>query len=178
MSRKVLIISASPRLKGNSDTLCDRFAEGAIADGKEVEKVFLADKNIGFCKGCGYCTKHHTCIQNDDMGEILDKMVKADVIVLASPVYFYCINGALKNFLDRTVPRYTEIKDKVFYYLLTAADNSPDAFDEAMTALSGYIRCLDDCTVARAIKGIGVYRPHEIKENRAYDMAYVAGEEC
>ena len=175
---KVLIISASPRRNGNSDTLCDRFAEGAIEDGKEVEKIFLGDKTINYCKGCGYCLKKHVCVQNDDAKEIVDKMVDADVIVFGSPIYFYCINGQLKTLIDRCAPRYEEIKNKTFYFLLTAADNAPDTFDEAMTALNGFIRCLDNCQVARVIKGIGVFRPHEIKENHAYDMAFVAGGEC
>lgn len=175
---KVLIISASPRRNGNSDTLCERFAEGARDDDKEVEKIFLADKKINHCKGCGYCMKKSRCVQEDDAMELLDKMVESDVIVFGSPIYFYCINGQLKTLIDRCLPRYKEIKNKTFYFLLTAADNAPDAFDEAMTALSGFIRCLDNCKVARVIKGIGVFRPHEIKENHAYEMAYIAGGEC
>lgn len=178
MTRKILIISASPRKNGNSDTLCNQFALGAQADGKDVEKVFLGDYNINYCQGCGYCSGKHECIQKDDASSIIKKMIDADVIVLASPVYFYCINGQLKTLIDRTAPYYRQITNKVFYFLLTAADNSPDAFDESMTALNGFIRCLDGAEIARVIKGIGVYRPHEIKENRAFEMAYVAGEEC
>lgn len=175
---KVLIISSSPRRNGNSDTLCEQFALGAKADGKYVEKIFLADYSINYCKACGYCRSKGDCIQKDDAPAIVKKMIEADVIVLSSPVYFYCISAQLKTLIDRCLPWYKEIKNKVFYYLLTAADNSPDAFDESMTALSAFVRCLDHCEVARVIKGIGVYRPHEIKENRAFEMAYIAGEEC
>lgn len=178
MTEKVLIISASPRRNGNSDTLCNRFAEGAKSDGKIVEKVFLADYRINYCQGCGYCFNKHECQQKDDASAIVKKMIDADVIVMASPVYFYCINGQLKTFIDRCAPYYGQMKNKVFYFLLTAADNSPDAFDESMTALSGFVRCLEGAQIARVIKGIGVFRPHEIKENRAFEMAFVAGEEC
>lgn len=178
MTEKVLIISASPRKGGNSDTLCDQFSKGATDDGKTVEKIFLADYNINYCKGCGYCSSKHECIQKDDAPAIVKKMIEADVIVLASPVYFYCLNAQLKTIIDRCLPYYKQIENKVFYFLLTAADNSPDAFDEAMTALSGFVRCLKGAQIARVIKGIGVYRPHEIKENRAYEMAYIAGGEC
>ena len=97
--------------------LCNRFAEGAKESGNNVEKIFLASKNIGYCKGCGVCNNTHKCIQNDDMKEILDKMVNADVIVLATPVYFYSVSGQMKCFIDRTVPRYTEIKNKDFYFI-------------------------------------------------------------
>ena len=113
--KQVLIISASPRKNGNSEILCDRFANGALESGCKVEKVFLASKNIGYCRGCGVCNSTHQCVQRDDMGEILDKMVSADVIVLATPVYFYSMDGQMKTFIDRTVPRYTEIRNKGFY---------------------------------------------------------------
>ena len=72
--KNVLIISASPRKHGNSDTLCDYFAKGAQESGNHVEKIFLAEKNIGYCTGCGVCNETHLCVQKDDMKEILDKM--------------------------------------------------------------------------------------------------------
>ena len=77
MNKKVLILSASPRKHGNSDLLCDRFADGARESGNEVEKIFLDEKNIGFCRGCGACAVTKRCVIKDDMAEILDKMVKA-----------------------------------------------------------------------------------------------------
>ena len=53
MSKNVLIISSSPRKGGNSDSLCDKFAEGAVSSGNKVEKIFLKDKQINYCTGCG-----------------------------------------------------------------------------------------------------------------------------
>ncbi len=97
--KKILIISSSPRKGGNSDLLCDRFADGAKDSGHTVEKVFLADMNIRYCHGCGACNATHKCVQKDDMALILDKMVNADVIVLATPVYFYSMNGQMKTFM-------------------------------------------------------------------------------
>lgn len=93
--KKVLILSGSPRRNGNSDTLCDRFALGATEAGHTVEKIFLKDKKIGYCTGCGYCFNAHKCSQKDDMTEIIEKMLEADVLVFAksndylkkSPVY-------------------------------------------------------------------------------------------
>ena len=98
--KNVLIISSSPRRHGNSDLLCDMFAKGAEESGNNVEKIFLKDKEINYCTGCGVCNTTHRCIIKDDMAEILDEMVNADVIVLATPVYFYsmaaqdCLDGA------------------------------------------------------------------------------------
>ena len=107
--KKVLIISASPRKNGNSDLLCDRFAQGAKESGHAVEKVFTAAKNIGYCRGCGVCNATHRCVQKDDMADILDKMVQADVILLATPVYFYSMDGQMKPLSTgrcRGIPKY------------------------------------------------------------------------
>ena len=109
MSKKVLIISASPRKDGNSDLLCNQFLKGALSAGHHAEKIALREHQINYCLGCGVCNTSHKCVQKDGMGELLNKMVEADVIVLATPVYFYSMDGQLKTFIDRTVPRYNEI---------------------------------------------------------------------
>ena len=123
MSKKVLILSGSPRKGGNSDLLCDEFMRGAIDAGCEVEKIRVAEKKIGYCSACYYCQKSGgLCAKKDDMAEILQKMIDADVIVLSSPVYFYSVDAQLKAVIDRTVARWTEVKDKEFYYIVTCAD--------------------------------------------------------
>ena len=75
MSKKVLIISSSPRKGGNSDILCDKFLEGSQAAGNEVEKIFLRDKKINYCTGCGFCNTndYSACSQQDDAAEVLEK---------------------------------------------------------------------------------------------------------
>ena len=75
MSKKVLILSSSPRKGGNSDLLCDEFMKGAKEAGHNVEKIFIAQKKINYCTGCGVCNSTHKCVQDDDMKEILDKMI-------------------------------------------------------------------------------------------------------
>ena len=88
---KVLIVSSSPRKGGNSDVLCDQFAKGAAEAGHEVEKVNLREKTLSPCRACYACMENHVCAIKDDMAEIFSKLVAADVIVLASPVYFYSV---------------------------------------------------------------------------------------
>lgn len=90
--KKVLILSGSPRKDGNSDLLCSEFMRGAQESGNEVQKIFVRSKKIVPCNACYYCRDHGgKCALNDDMSEILDAMQAADVIVMASPVYFYSI---------------------------------------------------------------------------------------
>lgn len=174
--KNVLIISASPRRGGNSDTLCDRFAQGAEESGHKVEKVFLTAKNIGYCRGCGVCNSTHKCVQKDDMAEILGKMVGADVIVLATPVYFYSMDGQMKTFIDRTVPRYTEISNKDFYFIMTAADTQKANLERTMEAFRGFTEdCLDGAREAGIIYGTGAWQMGEIQSTTAYEQAYEMG---
>lgn len=174
--KNVLIISASPRKNGNSDILCDRFAQGAAESGHKVEKVFLASKTIGYCRGCGVCNSTHKCVQKDDMSEILDKMVISDAIVFATPVYFYTMDGQMKTFIDRTVPRYTEIAHKDFYFILTAADTEKASLTRTLEAFRGFTEdCLDGAREAGIIYGVGAWKAGEIKATPAYDEAYEMG---
>ena len=135
MNKNVLVISASPRKGGNSDTLCDEFIRGAQESGNHAEKIFLASKNIKYCIGCGVCNTTQKCVQKDDMAEILDKMVEADVIVLATPVYFYTMDAQMKTLIDRTVPRYTEIQNKDFYFIVAAADTERKMMERTLSLI-------------------------------------------
>lgn len=177
MNKKILILSASPRKGGNSDLLCDEFARGASESGNNVEKIFLADRSIRYCTGCGVCNATHQCVQKDDMAEVLDKMVKADVLVLATPVYFYTMDAQLKTLIDRTTPRYTEISNKDFYFILTAADTSKGNLRRTVESLRGFTEdCLDNPREKGIIYGVGAWHKGEIKNTPAFAEAYKAGQ--
>lgn len=174
--KNVLIISASPRKHGNSDLLCDQFAKGARESGHQVEKIFLASETIGYCRGCGVCNTTHRCVQKDSMEKILEQMVNADVIVLSTPVYFYSMDGQLKTFIDRTVPRYTEIRNKDFYYIMTAADTNKANLTRTVEAFRGFTEdCLPGAREAGIIYGAGAWNVGEIKDTPAYEEAYQMG---
>lgn len=176
MSKKVLILSASPRKGGNSDVLCDTFLRGATAAGHSVEKIFLRDKNIHYCTGCGVCNRTHRCVQKDDMAEILDKMVAADVIVLATPVYFYTMDGQMKTLIDRTVPRYTEMTDKEFCYIMTAADTERANLEKTVEGLRGFtLDCLDRAVEKGILYGVGAWEKGDILRTPAVQQAYEMG---
>jgi multimeric flavodoxin WrbA len=177
--KRVLIISASPREGGNSDTLCDQFAKGAKSSGHDVEKIMLKDKRIAYCTGCRVCLSKHVCSQKDDMGDILEKMIQSDVIVLASPVYFYSINAQLKTFIDRCCPRYREIKYKDFYFLITASDRSVDRMQRTIETLRGFTEdCLPGANEAGIVYGVGAWDRGEILYTPAYTEAFEMGKAC
>ena len=176
MRKKVLVLSGSPRKGGNSDLLCDEFVRGAKESGNEVEKIFLRDKEIGYCTACYYCRDTGKgCAIKDDMAEILDKMLAADVIVMASPVYFYSIDAQMKTVIDRTVAKWRDIKDKEFYYIMTAAENDKSAMDCTLECFRGLAVCLDDSREMGVIYGTGVYETGAVKNTPAYKEAYEMG---
>ena len=125
MNKKVLVIAGSPRKGGNSDLLCEEVIRGAQASGNTAEKVYLQDLRIGPCRACYSCRGNGVCVQKDDEAELLEKMISADVIVLATPVYFYSMDSQMKAMIDRTLPRYTEIRSKEFIFIATAAAGIP-----------------------------------------------------
>lgn len=176
MSKKVLILSGSPRKDGNSDTLCNEFMRGAIESGNIVEKIRVAEKQIGFCSACYYCrTSGGVCAKKDDMAEVLQKMIDADVIVLSSPVYFYSIDAQLKVVIDRTVARWLEVKNKEFYYIVTAADEEFSSAETTIACFRGYADCVEGAIEKGIIYGMGVYEKGEIKHKNAMEEAYKMG---
>ncbi len=176
MSKKVLVLSASPRKGGNSDLLCDKFMLGAKEAGHAVEKIFLRDKEINYCTGCGTCyNMRDSCPQKDDMPEILEKMIVADAIVMATPVYFYTMNGQMKTLIDRTCYRYTEIKGKDFYFIATAADDNKQAMERTFEGFRGFTSCLEGAKEKCIIYGTGVWQMGDIKEHPAMEQAYKMG---
>ncbi len=177
MSKKILILSASPRKGGNSDLLCDEFARGAKEAGHSVEKVYVHERNIGGCLACYGCRDTGVCVQKDDMEPILERLVESEVIVLATPVYFYSVDGQLKTLIDRTLPRYTEIAGKDFYFIATAAAGK-GAMERTMDALRGFTDCLPGSTVKALIYGAGVYEKGEVRNTNAMKEAYEAGKQA
>ena len=175
MNKSVLIVSSSPRKGGNSDLLCDRFAEGATLSGHQVEKIFLNDKKINYCKGCAECFDTGKCSQEDDMTGILEKLISADVIVMATPVYFYTMCGQMKTMIDRCCARYNEITNKDFYFIVTAA---VDSRQSVMRTIEGF-RCFTTCLTGPKEKGLifgtGVWNAGSVKDMESMTEAFELG---
>ncbi|MGD0293261.1 MAG: flavodoxin family protein [Terracidiphilus sp.] len=175
MSKRVLILSSSPRKKGNSNALCDRFMEGAIESKHQVEKVVLAEKKINYCTGCYACKSNGRCAQKDDMAQILDSMVAADVIVMATPVYFYTMCAQMKTVIDRTVARYTKIAKKDFYFIVTAADSNKAALERTIDGFRAFTSCLPGSKEKGIVYGTGAWETGDILKSRAMQQAYEMG---
>ena len=143
--------------------------------GHEVEKIRVAEKKIGYCRACYACRDTGVCAIKDDMAEVLQKMIDADVLVLASPVYFYSIDAQLKALIDRTVARWLEVKDKEFYYIVTAADEGLASSDTTLACFRGYAECVEGAKEMGIIYGMGTYEKGEVKGKSAMTEAYEMG---
>lgn len=175
MPKHVLVICSSPRFEGNSETLAMAFAKGAEEEGNMVETVLLRDKHIANCKGCDSCHDTNKCVIEDDMTEILEKMQKADTIVLASPVYFYTINAAMKQLIDRCYSIYTQLHNKEFYFIVSAADSDERMLERAVECFRGFTDCLEGAKEKGVILGSGLYDKEDASKSSLYQLAYIMG---
>lgn len=174
--KRVLVLLGSPRRGGNSELLAAELARGAAETGHSVETVRIAEKRIGYCRACYYCRDHGgRCAIADDMAELLDSIIAADVLVLATPVYFYSLSAQLKTVIDRTVARWTEVRDKDMYYIITAADEEREAADATLAALRGYADCIEGARECGVVLGMGAYERGEIATHPQMGEAYELG---
>ena len=128
---KIVVLVGSMRKGGNTDLLAQAFTEGASKN-NDVELVSVADYKVNPCIGCNSCftRKDNSCFQNDDMSVIYEKLRTADIVVIASPVYFYGISAQLKAIVDRLhTPMRNEFHVKKLALLLVGAASLPNLFD-------------------------------------------------
>ena len=178
MYKNILILSSSPRKGGNSETLATAFAKGAVEAGHKVETVYLRKKQIGFCKGCLACLKLGHCVIPDDAVEIAAKMHDADVLVFATPVYYYSVSGQLKTMLDRANPLYdTDYRFTKAYLLATAAEDEPETVEGTEKAVQGWVDCFPRCELSATVFAGGVNDVGDITGHPALEKAYQIGKE-
>jgi len=99
---KVIGLAGSPRAGGNSEMLLDRFLQGAAEQGAQIEKIRIAAAGVNPCRACNFCSKQEGCVQNDSVPELMEKILDADVICLASPIFFYTVPSQTKALIDRS----------------------------------------------------------------------------
>ncbi|MEE8695939.1 MAG: flavodoxin family protein [Olsenella sp.] len=103
---RILVINGSPREQGNTRKLAEAFARGAEEVGNEILFVNVAKKHIAGCQGCQYCRSHEgKCVQRDDMQPILKALDTVDMVVFASPIYWFDITSQLKAVMTASMQR-------------------------------------------------------------------------
>ena len=177
MSKKILILSTSPRKNSNSDALAEEFAKGAREAGHEIEKISLIGKEIQFCRGCLACQKTMRCVIRDDADKIVqEKMLHADVLVFATPIYYYEMCGQMKTLLDRANPLYSS--DYAFrdvYFIAAAAEDGDEVWSRAASGLEGWIACFPKAHLSGIIFGGDATEAGSIQGNPAMQKAFEMG---
>jgi multimeric flavodoxin WrbA len=174
--KKVYVISTSLRHGSNSDILADKLIEGAKVAGHDVEKISLVGKNIQFCKGCMACQKLGRCIIKDDVNDIMAKVLQADVICWATPIYYYEMSGQMKTLIDRMNAMYEQdYHFRDVYLLTTAAEDEEQTPKRAEAGLTGWIDCYPKSRLAGTLFCGGVNDPREIEGNPKLQEAFEMG---
>lgn len=152
--KRILVIVGSGKPKGNTGLLAEAFARGAEEAGHQVKTISLGRTQVNGCIGCRACRYGKPCIQKDDWNSIVPEILEADLLVFASPVYFWTISAKLKAFIERfyslaqedpapPLGRYEKYPEKDCALLLTAADHYFWTFEQAVSyyrfALVNYI---------------------------------------
>ncbi len=174
---KIAVLIGSPRKGGNTDVLARSFIDGAKIN-HDIEVISVADIKVNSCTGCNFCytSENHRCMQKDGMQEIYDKLTDADIIVIATPVYFYGVSSQLKCIIDRLHnPIRNNFKVKKLVLLSVAADTIPTVFDSVKTMYSSVLKyfSLEDGGI---ITAFGVERKGAINDNIVLKEAFELGE--
>lgn len=174
--KNILVLSGSPRIHGNSSILCDEFIRGAEEAGNKCEKIDVARMKISGCLGCGACYRNGgTCVQKDDMKEIEEKMLKADIIVLASPIYYYSMSAQLKTVIDRTYSFFRKLAGKTFYFIIACAGDHVKYTETMVASLRGFTCCVPNAIEGGIVYGVGTSEVGAVKSTKAMQEAYEMG---
>jgi len=179
---KTIGIIGSPRMNGNTATLVRQTIESAAEAGAETEIFYLNEMEFRGCQGCGYCKIHDKCKLQDDLTRVLDSVIKADAIVLGSPIYFSQFTGQMRLFLDRCYslinpdfsPRVKPGKKAV----LVGSHGAPDAgiYAAVFNEFAGTIKNFMGIETIDTIIAAGYSEPGSVKSNaELMDRAQAAG---
>lgn len=178
MSNKITILSTSPRNHGNSDLLCDEILRGAKENGAQIEKIRTDLLNIDKCSACGACRQDKPfgrCIKNDDFMMLFDKMQNSDIVVFATPVYFYDVSAQLKIIFDRSYCSYKNITFKHAAFIATMTSTDMDKMCHVVESFELYLHCLKNVDNVGVITVGGVREVGAVMDKEAFREAYELG---
>jgi multimeric flavodoxin WrbA len=149
--------------------------EGAKEAGHAIEKINLNDLNIHFLTSQDYTDLSGASEAPDDAPMIVGKMLSADVIVMATPVFFYAMSGQLKTMIDRTYERHKEMENKEFYFIIAGADKNKEKFQPVVLEFRGFLEALKNPIERGIIYGTGAWEKGSVEQTPAMDEAFEMG---
>ncbi len=172
---KIVILTGSPRKKGNSNSLAEQFAKGAGEAGHEVFKFDCAKQKVGGCLACDFCGMDGPCSQKDDFSNILRPQLEAaDMIVLVSPIYYYGLSSQLKTVIDRFYALNEAVQNKKSALIVTMADETYSSAFSAVDhyhALGEYLRWQN----VGELVGLGLWGKDDVSGSPYVSQAYELG---
>ena len=173
---KIVVITGSAHKNGTSAYLATKFIEGATASGHEVFRFDAAFKNVHPCLGCDHCHNSDSeCVFKDDMTELNPKLLAADVVVFASPIYYYDVNAQIKAVIDRFYANDEALHGgKKAAILLTMADETTESAEGALGSFKGMTNFLGWET-AGTVVGVNCWTLDMLKETDYPKQAYELG---
>ena len=171
---KILVLKGSPHKRGTSNTLANEFIKGAKEAGHSVDEYDCAQGDIHPCKGCDCCGMNGNCIQKDDGNEVLNKLLGCDVVVFATPVYYFGMSAQLKMMIDRFYARNGAITRKRMGAVLIATAWNNDSV--VMKGIETHFDIIFDylafknkgMILAKGAGTVGMMPEHYIKD--AYEL--------
>ncbi len=173
---KIVVLEGSPNKKGSSNLLAENFIQGAEEAGHKVQIVDAAHADIHPCTGCVHCGYEGPCVQKDDIDEIRQKILEADMLVFVTPLYYYGMSAQLKTLIDRFCAFNSSIQRKrMKSALLSAAWNSDGWTFEALElhykTLVRYLNLKD----MGMVLGTGCGTPSMTQHSKFPKLAYELG---
>ena len=168
---KILILNGSPRPKGNTKQMIDAFCEGLRSAGHAFEVLDLCRLNIRGCLACEYCHAqgHGQCVQKDDMQRVYPLLEEANMLVLASPIYYHGLTGQMKCCIDRFYAMlYPQKPEKLSKVAMFLSSGDPNMYEGAMFSYKG------DFLDYLGLEGMGVFTTNGyeigISEDKRVDL--------
>lgn len=176
MGKNILILEGSPRSNGNSDLLAEAYAVGARSKGHEVSVLKVPGYKINGCFACNMCwSMGSPCVQSDDMGKLYAEIEQADLIVFASPLYFFGLSAQIKCVIDRLYPYYVgnsvrQVKGKECALLVSCATDEPDELKGLLSTYSIMMEYMQWHDTGRVI-AFEVDKKGEVRDTKYIEQA-------
>ena len=184
---KVLGLFGSPRRGGNTELLLEEALKGAESEGAEVERIYLTDYSITPCKECHGCDQTGHCVILDDMQKIYPNLLEADIIILASPIFFYGVTAWAKALIDRGQPLWARkylLKDPSLgkdgrkrkgFFISVGATKGPKVFEGAIQTVKYFFDVLNAEYMGELVfRGVEA-KDDILKRQGALEQAFEAG---
>ena len=184
---KVLGIFGSPRRGGNTELLLEEALRGAEKEGAKVERLYLSEFTITPCKECHGCDNTGNCVIMDDMGKIYPKLLEADIIILASPIFFYGVTAWAKAMIDRSQAFWArkyllkdpslgkEGKKRKGFFISVGATKGPKVFEGAIQTVKYFFDVLNVEYVGELVFRNVEAKGDILKHPEALQQAFEAG---